>query len=157
MYQIEIVMNIQPISDISVEELLPQREPFVFVDKVLFADKDCKEIVAEYTFLSDNLFLKGHFPNNPVVPGVLVVEALSQASILCGLYFNSQITKDRVEHLIFEMDIQFHQKVLPEQLIYLKSKLLSSIGPISVFKVKACDENGKTVALGEVKGVAHSY
>lgn len=152
-------MNMQPISNMSVEEFLPQRKPFVFVDKILFADKNYKEIIAEYTFLSDSIFLKGHFPNNPVVPGVLVVEALSQVSIICGSYFNNQnkTTKDRVEHLIFEMNIQFHQKVLPDQQIYLKSKLLNCIGSISVFKVKAYDKNGKIIVTGEVKGVAHLY
>jgi len=60
-------------------ELLPHREPFVFVDKVMsFSEK--KSIEAEL-YLDESLpFFAGHFPNNPIMPGVLTCEALAQTS-----------------------------------------------------------------------------
>ncbi|MDD4101215.1 MAG: 3-hydroxyacyl-ACP dehydratase FabZ [Kiritimatiellae bacterium] len=60
------------------EDLLPHRKPFLFVDKLLYADQ--KRYQGEVTFGEDMWFFKGHFPDYPVVPGVILVESLAQ----CG-------------------------------------------------------------------------
>ena len=62
----------------STEDLLPHRDPFLFIDKLLYADQ--KRYVGEKTFGPDQWFFKGHFPDYPVVPGVILIETLAQ----CG-------------------------------------------------------------------------
>lgn len=62
----------------SVEELLPHRKPFLFVDRLLYFDQ--KNYVAEVTYGADMWFFKGHFPDYPVVPGVILIETIAQ----CG-------------------------------------------------------------------------
>lgn len=62
----------------STEDLLPHRKPFLFVDKLLYSDQ--KRYVGEVTFREDMWFFQGHFPNYPVVPGVILVESMAQ----CG-------------------------------------------------------------------------
>ncbi len=58
-------------------DVLPHRPPFLFVDRCLECTDD--RVVAEYDFTGDEAFFAGHFPGNPVVPGVLLIEGLAQS------------------------------------------------------------------------------
>jgi 3-hydroxyacyl-[acyl-carrier-protein] dehydratase len=60
-----------------IEALLPHRRPFLFVDEILEADKD--RIVARHVFTGDEFFFPGHFPQYPVVPGVILIETMAQS------------------------------------------------------------------------------
>jgi 3-hydroxyacyl-[acyl-carrier-protein] dehydratase len=60
-----------------IEELLPHRTPFLFVDEIDTADKD--RIVARHVFTEKEFFFAGHFPEYPVVPGVILVETMAQS------------------------------------------------------------------------------
>jgi 3-hydroxyacyl-[acyl-carrier-protein] dehydratase len=59
------------------EELLPHRAPFLFVDEIISADKE--KIVASHVFTDKEFFFAGHFPEYPVVPGVILVETMAQS------------------------------------------------------------------------------
>ena len=74
-----------PLSGAQVLELLPQRDPFRFVDEILEVDDD--HIVSRYTFRSGADFYRGHFPGNPITPGVLLIEAMAQTGVVAlGIY-----------------------------------------------------------------------
>ena len=60
-----------------IKSLLPHREPFLFVDAIISADE--KGCVCEHTFTENEFFFKGHFPEYPVVPGVILCETMAQA------------------------------------------------------------------------------
>ncbi|MDR0998023.1 MAG: beta-hydroxyacyl-ACP dehydratase, partial [Treponema sp.] len=60
-----------------IEDLLPHRPPFLFVDEIVSAAGD--RIVAKRVFTEEEFFFKGHFPQYPVVPGVILVETMAQA------------------------------------------------------------------------------
>jgi len=60
--------------------LVPQQEPFRFIDEILEIDAD--HVVATCTFRPDADFYRGHFPGNPVTPGVLLIEAMAQAAVV---------------------------------------------------------------------------
>ena len=60
-----------------IESLIPHREPFLFVDEIVEADKE--RIVAKHVFTEKEFFFKGHFPEYPVVPGVILVETMAQS------------------------------------------------------------------------------
>jgi 3-hydroxyacyl-[acyl-carrier-protein] dehydratase len=60
-----------------IENLLPHREPFLFVDEIVHADDE--KIIAKHIFTEKEFFFKGHFPQYPVVPGVILVETMAQS------------------------------------------------------------------------------
>ena len=60
-----------------IESLLPHRKPFLFVDEIISCDAEGS--VSEHVFTEDEFFFKGHFPQYPVVPGVILVETMAQA------------------------------------------------------------------------------
>jgi 3-hydroxyacyl-[acyl-carrier-protein] dehydratase len=60
-----------------IEKLLPHRTPFLFVDEIISADNE--KIVAKHIFTDKEFFFKGHFPEYPVVPGVILVETMAQS------------------------------------------------------------------------------
>jgi 3-hydroxyacyl-[acyl-carrier-protein] dehydratase len=60
-----------------IEALLPHRAPFLFVDEILTADKE--EIIARHVFTEKEFFFQGHFPQYPVVPGVILIETMAQS------------------------------------------------------------------------------
>ena len=73
------------LSGAQILELLPQQAPFRFVDEVLEVDDE--HIVSRYTFRPDADFYRGHFPGNPITPGVLLIEAMAQTGVVAlGIY-----------------------------------------------------------------------
>ncbi len=71
--------------------LLPQQEPFRFVDAIVEVDDD--HIVSRFTFRPEAEFYRGHFPGNPITPGVLLIEAMAQTGVVAlGIYI---VAKER--------------------------------------------------------------
>lgn len=72
------------------EKLIPHRDPFLFIDTIDIADE--KKTVARHVFTESEFFFKGHFPEYPVVPGVILVETMAQAGgvglVQCGIMSN---------------------------------------------------------------------
>ena len=78
-----------------IKKVLPHREPFLFLDKII--EISSEEIIAEKTFPKDESFYEGHFPNIPVTPGVIILEAMAQATALLDFKSNN---RDR-ENLLY--------------------------------------------------------
>jgi len=74
-----------PLSGARVLELLPQQEPFRFVDEIL--ELGDEHIVARHTFRPEAFFYRGHFPGNPITPGVILIESMAQTGVVAlGIY-----------------------------------------------------------------------
>lgn len=110
--------------------LLPHRYPFLLVDKVLSYDLEKRAIVAQKNVTINEPFFMGHFPDVPIMPGVLILEALAQAAgILLGLVLEN----DRHKRLALFLGIQkakFRQAVRPGDVLTLRAEfsLISSKG-----------------------------
>ena len=112
---------------ITIEEIkkcLPHREPFLFLDKCEIIEVGIKGI-GYRKFLPDEFFFEGHFPNNPIVPGVIIVEALAQtAGVVSGLEFEKE---NRSVLFMSINSVKFRKPLLPEETLYLNVKKLNQV------------------------------
>ena len=107
-----------------IKKYLPHREPFLFVDEVIEIMK--KEIHARKCVKEDEYFLKGHFPNNPIFPGVIIIEALGQASGILGFTLMNKTPEEGSIYVLAGVDkVRFRKRVRPGDNIDLYSKVIS--------------------------------
>ena len=112
------------LSNEKVKELLPQKEPFRFIDYVSDVDKNNKTIQCNYTFKSDNPIFLGHFPQEPIVPGVLLIEAMAQSAILLMLCIGNEIRLDGDKYLLSKVEeVRFNKPLFPDQEAIIVSKI----------------------------------
>ena len=93
-----------------IEKLLPHREPFLFVDEIIEASKE--KITAKHVFTEKEFFFKGHFPEYPVVPGVILVETMAQSGG-AGLRKMGIIGDDGLFFLATVDKVKFRRQVRP--------------------------------------------
>ena len=114
-----------PVYDINdIKKILPHRPPFLLVDKVLFLDED--NIVAVKNVTMNEHFFTGHFPDEPIMPGVLQVEALAQAG---GIFVLNSVSdpENYSTYFLKISDVRFRSKVVPGDVMVFSLKLT---GPI---------------------------
>lgn len=100
-----------------IKKILPHRDPFLFLDKVLNIEED-KRASAELKITGNEFFFKGHFPEKPILPGVIMVEALAQ---LCGVFMlNKEECLSRSAYFIGVNNVRFRKAVIPGDTLRLE-------------------------------------
>ena len=128
----------QPVYGIAeIMKFLPHRYPFLLVDKILELEPD-KRIVGLKNVTINEQFFQGHFPGAPVMPGVLIVEALAQASgLLIGLSGTMTDKDDRIFYLAKVDNARFLKPVVPGDQLRLEVQLKRRLRSMGIFTARA--------------------
>ena len=123
-------------SILDVKTLLPHRDPFLFIDKVIEISNE--SIVAERFVSPDEPFFKGHFPSFPIMPGVIVLEAMAQSCGLLGAHIMNQAASENSVYLLAGIEkVRFRKKVLPGDTLIFKTEVISSKRGVWKFRSEA--------------------
>ncbi|MFQ6671834.1 MAG: 3-hydroxyacyl-ACP dehydratase FabZ [Candidatus Tectimicrobiota bacterium] len=133
-----------------IKEYLPHREPFLFVDRILEIERG-QRVVAEKDVRSEEPWFEGHFPGNPVLPGVLVIEAMAQAAGVLA-FWTEGVKGEGAAYFTSINKVRFRKPVVPGETIRLELDLLRRRGKIWRFLGRAYVD-GQLVAEGEVQAL----
>ena len=129
-----------------IKRIIPQREPFLMIDEV--EEYISGEMAIAYKNVNESeWYFKGHFPGNPIMPGVLITEALAQTGAVAILSLEENKGKNALFGGIDKM--KFKKMVTPGDRLKLEVRIIKKKGPIGVGEGIAT-VNGDVVAKGEL-------
>ncbi len=133
------------LSNIDIQKILPHRYPFLLIDKVIEMNEN--SIVAVKNVTINEPFFQGHFPGNPIMPGVLITEALAQVGAVMLLSMDENRGKLGVFTGID--GFKFRRQVVPGDTLRLEAELIKYRHGMGKANVKATVD-GEVAAMGEI-------
>lgn len=127
-------------------EIIPHRQPFLLIDTIEELEEGVRAVGKKCVSYNEPYFA-GHFPQEPVMPGVLIIEALAQVgavAILC-----KPENKGKTAYFASINSAKFKQKVVPGDVLMLETEIIKQKGPIGVGKATATVD-GKVAAVAEL-------
>jgi 3-hydroxyacyl-[acyl-carrier-protein] dehydratase len=143
-----------PLDRAGIQRIIPHREPFLLVDEVLELEPGVRAR-GVYVVDPEAWYLRGHFPGNPIMPGVLQVEALAQLGAICGLSHPDYA--GRLALFAGIDDLRFKRVVRPGDRLQLEAQITRLRGPVGRADVRATVDGDLacrgtiTFALAEVE------
>jgi 3-hydroxyacyl-[acyl-carrier-protein] dehydratase len=133
---------------LEIMKLIPHRYPFLLIDKIVDSEGDTKVVGIKNVTINEPFF-QGHFPGHPIMPGVLIVEAMAQ---LGGAFARAKydIGDDKVTYFVGIDNVKFRKPVLPGDVLRFELEIVSTRRGIFAFTGKAYVE-GKLACEAELK------
>lgn len=129
-------------------KLLPHRYPFLLVDRIIEMEAG-KKIVGLKNVTMNEPFFPGHFPGHPVMPGVLIVEAMAQVAAIL-VYSSSDDNKGKITYFVGIENTKFRKPVVPGDQLRLELEVIGNRRGIYTFSGKAFVD-GKLVTESELR------
>ncbi len=130
-----------------IKEIIPHRDPFLLIDEVLEMEVGSYVVARKY-IKPDEFWFRGHFPEKPITPGVLMVEMLAQAGAVCIL--SQPEFKGKIALFAGIDKAKFRRQVVPGDVLDLRVEIISKRGPIGIGKAEATVDGKKAVSC-EIK------
>lgn len=138
-----------PIDVNTIQTLIPHRYPFLLVDKVVDLDVDAKRIIAHKNVTINEPYFQGHFPGQPIMPGVLIIEALAQAGGVLTQLSLGRDAQSKLFYLVKVDNVRFMKQVVPGDVLELHVQVKRMIRNMAVYYGEA-KVDGEVVAHAEV-------
>ena len=138
-----------PVDVTTIQALLPHRYPFLLVDRVLELDLEQRHVVAQKNVSINEPFFQGHFPGKPIMPGVLIIEALAQAG---GVMTQLSLGRDAGSQLFYMVKVEnarFSKQVVPGDVLILDVRMKRLIRNMGWYSGEA-KVNGEVVACADI-------
>ena len=132
-----------------IKKIIPHRYPFLLIDKILDY-KEGKFAIGEKAITANEEFFNGHFPNYPVMPGVLILESMAQTGAVAIL--SKEENKGKIALFAGADKVRFKREVKPGDILRLECELTEQRGVFCIGKAKAI-VNDKVVCTAELKFV----
>ena len=115
-----------------IKNLIPHRDPFLFVDtcEIIVPGEHAK---SEKLFSANEYFFKGHFPGNPIVPGVIIVEAMAQTAGIVVSYKLKEF-KDKSVLFMSVNKAKFRKPIFPDEIVSFEVKFINSVRDVYKFE-----------------------
>jgi len=137
-------------SSVEIIKKLPYQKPFLFVDELLEVTEN--GVKGTFTFHENLDFYKGHFKNNPVTPGVILIETMAQIGLVClGIYLTFE--KNLTQIAFTSSEVEFLKPVFPnEKVTVISEKIYFRFGKLKC-EVKMLNSKGEEVCNGKLAGM----
>ena len=115
-----------------IKNLIPHRDPFLFIDTcdIIIPGEYAK---SEKVFSANEYFFKGHFPGNPIVPGVIIVEAMAQTAGIVVSYKLKEF-KDKSVLFMSVNKAKFRKPIFPDEIVSFEVKFINSVRDVYKFE-----------------------
>ena len=129
-----------------IKEIIPHRDPFLLIDSIEEMEVG-KRVVATKYMKPDEFWFKGHFPDYPVVPGVLMLEMMAQAGATAMLAMPEN--KGKIGFFGGVKEAKFRRQVVPGDTLKIEVEIIKVKGPVGVGK-GICTVNGEKAVTAEI-------
>lgn len=137
---------------LEIQKWIPHRYPFLLIDRVLDLSRD-SYIVAIKNVTANEHFFTGHFPQQPVMPGVLIIEAMAQAAGVFARYSEPQLVKDKTFYLVGVDNFKWKRQVVPGDQLCITMRSVRKRNPLWIMEGEVVVD-GKVVCSGTVTAAA---
>lgn len=125
-----------PINIYEIMRQIPHRYPFLLIDKVIELER-CQRIKCLKNVTINEEFFNGHFPDYPVMPGVLIIEAMAQSAGILNVYSFGERKPNEMYFFAAIDEAKFKRQVIPGDTLFIEVKLLKSLRGISKYEAVA--------------------